>query len=95
MSRAYYGVFHAASAALVAEGHRPRSHSGVQRVFNNALVRNGPLEREAGKAYSRLMQLRHDADYEVGRSISQEAALAAVRDASAFVADLHARFDAR
>ena len=94
VSRAYYGAFHAASAALIGEGYRPRSHSGVQKAFSNAFVRTGPLEREAGRVYSRLMQLRHDADYDVGRSISEGAAAAAVRDASALVADLLAQIEA-
>ncbi|MDT7855151.1 HEPN domain-containing protein [Rubrivirga sp. S365] len=88
VSRAYYGAFHAASAALLHRGHRPKSHGGVHRMLSDLFVREGPLGREQGRAYTRLMQLRYDADYEVGRIIPQEDAERSVRDAAALVDDL-------
>lgn len=95
VARAYYGVFHAASAAVRHAGHHPKSHAGVQRLFGDLLVRSGPFSKDRARAYGRLMALRHDADYEVGRVITENDAERAVRDATALVADLTAWVEAQ
>ena len=84
-SRAYYAVFHAISAALSKEGVRTKSHAGVRAQFSRVLVLNGPFEAADAKTLNGLSRLRHDADYEVGRGVSDEAAREAVRDAEALV----------
>lgn len=46
-NRAYYAMFDAARAALLAAGFDTgKTHKGVLNVFSDRLVRNGPLPRK-------------------------------------------------
>ena len=64
VNRAYYACFYAASAVLIAEGHKFVKHAGVQDALHQHLVRPGRIPKELGKAYNELMVSRHQADYE-------------------------------
>ncbi|MBI3184585.1 MAG: HEPN domain-containing protein [Myxococcales bacterium] len=63
MTRVYYAVFHAARALLFAEGIEPKSHEGVQHLFNLHYVKAGRIEPVWNRVYSRLQKFREEADY--------------------------------
>lgn len=90
VSRAYYATFHAANAALNAVGRQAKSHAGTQALFGEHVIRNGTLDRELGRTLNRLMQLRHDADYEIGKEVTMEQAEDGVARAAAFVSAVEA-----
>lgn len=46
VSRAYYAAFHAAQAALLAEGQQAESHKGVVTLFGLLLVKTGKFEKQ-------------------------------------------------
>ena len=46
LNRTYYAMFHAATAALLSEGVKRRSHHGVLSAFGQYLVRAGRIDRE-------------------------------------------------
>lgn len=49
-NRAYYAIFDAARAALLASGHDVgKTHKGVLNAFSDRLVKNGPLPKELGR----------------------------------------------
>lgn len=79
VSRAYYGVFHAAIAALIRlTEYRTRGegwdHAEVQAEFNRRLViRRKMFAAELGRIPSELINYRHIADYRrssVGRKVA-------------------------
>ena len=90
VSRAYYAVFHAANAALNSVGVQAKSHAGVQALFGERFIREGLLDREMARTLNRLMQLRHDADYEVGKMVTMEQAEDGAARAAAFVETIEA-----
>jgi uncharacterized protein (UPF0332 family) len=63
VNRAYYGVFHIASAALLTLDIERSKHSGVQSAFSQYLVKPGHIEPEYSKIYGRARRLREDYDY--------------------------------
>jgi uncharacterized protein len=65
VNRAYYAVFHAASAALLQLDIERARHAGVQAAFSTFLVRPGLIEPEFGQLYSRIRQAREMQDYDV------------------------------
>jgi uncharacterized protein (UPF0332 family) len=65
VNRAYYAVFHAASAALLQFDIERARHAGVQAAFSTFLVRPGLIEPEFGQIYSRIRQAREMQDYDV------------------------------
>jgi len=67
-NRAYYAMFDAARAALLAMGtpldaDLGRTHSGLIGAFGLHLVKNGPLAKEVGRLLNRAHEIRLQADY--------------------------------
>ena len=95
-NRAYYAMFDAARAALLASGApvQPdigRTHSGLISAFGNHLVKNGPVTKEVGRLLNRAHEVRLVADYNEA-SVELEDACAVVEQAQVFVAAMKAQF---
>lgn len=65
VNRAYYAVFHAASAALLWLDIERARHAGVQAAFGEFLIKSGIIEVEFGRIYNRVRQLREMQDYDL------------------------------
>jgi uncharacterized protein (UPF0332 family) len=63
ISRAYYGAFYAAEAALHALDETRSKHSGVVAAFGRLVVREGGFDAKLGGELRRLFELRNAADY--------------------------------
>lgn len=95
-SRAYYAMFDAARASLIASGHlhegmNIKTHAGVIAAFGRALVQTGQIDAAFGRAFNRLQDIRVRADYMAGSPSVEEAAWA-VTQAEAFVATMRSHF---
>lgn len=95
-NRAYYAMFDAARAALLASGAPVaqgvvRTHSGLIGAFGNFLVKNGPISKEVGRLLNRAHEIRLVADY-TGHSVESADAQALVEQAETFVAAMRAEF---
>ena len=95
-NRAYYAMFDAARAALLASGAPVaqdigRTHSGLIGAFSNHLVKHGPVSKEMGRFLNRAQEIRQVADYK-GDSVELIDAQEMVAQAEAFVAALRAEF---
>lgn len=91
-NRAYYAIFDAARAALLACGHEVgRTHKGVINAFSDHLVRNGPLPKELGRLLKQAEARRYVADYE-GDPVEISDAQEMVGQAATFVAEMRSKF---
>ncbi|MGQ0711167.1 MAG: HEPN domain-containing protein [Rhodoferax sp.] len=95
-NRAYYAMFDAARAALLASGAPVeqdigRTHSGLIGAFGNFLVKNGPVPKEVGRLLNRAHEIRLVADYN-GDSVDSTDAQEMVHQALAFVAAMRSEF---
>jgi uncharacterized protein (UPF0332 family) len=91
-NRAYYAIFDAARAALLASGHEVgKTHRGVLNAFSDHLVRRGPLTKETGRLLKQAETYRYVADYE-GSPVEISDALAMVEQADAFVTEIRSKF---
>ena len=95
-NRAYYAMFDAARAALLASGapvepEIAKTHNGLITAFSLHLVKTGRVPVELGKALNRAEELRLVADYK-GDPIEKEDAVWAVHQAQAFVDAMQATF---
>jgi len=95
-NRAYYAMFDAARAALLAAGvavadEVARTHSGLISAFSLHLVKPGRVALELGRALNRVEEIRLIADYK-GDAIGPEQSAWAVEQASAFVKAIAAEF---
>jgi len=88
-NRAYYAMFDAARAALLAAGVQtgaevPRTHGGFISAFSLHLVKPGRVSLELGRALNRAEEIPLVADYK-GETVDQKHAAWAVAQASVFV----------
>lgn len=95
-NRAYYAMFDAARAALLASGAPiapdiGRTHSGLIGAFGNFLVKNGPVSKEVGRLLNRAHEIRLVADY-TGGSVELADVKEIVEQAETFVAAMRAAF---
>lgn len=63
LARAYFALFHGVRARLYADGLEPRTHSGVQHLWNVHLVRPGVYPASTSRLLARLQKFREEADY--------------------------------
>lgn len=89
-NRAYYAMFAAARAALLASGapvgpHIGKTHSGFIAAFGEHLVKSGAVAKEMGRLLKRAKEMRLVADYR-GESIELTDARQMVDEAERFVA---------
>ena len=71
-NRLYYSCFYMASAYLVINGIEAGTHNGVKAGFNRALISEEKLDREYGRLYNNLFNIRQDADYRDYRDVKAE-----------------------
>jgi uncharacterized protein (UPF0332 family) len=88
-NRAYYAIFHVASAALLWLDIERARHSGTQAAFSEFLVKTGILEPEYGRTYSKARKAREEQDYDLAAvPLTAEEAELIVADAERFLARL-------
>ncbi len=88
-NRAYYAMFDAAKAALLASGFEEialstRTHSGLIAAFSLHLVKAGKLPIELGRSFNKVEDLRVMADY-MECSVDERKSEWAVEQAAIFV----------
>ena len=85
-NRAYYAMFDAARAALLAIGHDPgKTHRGVLGAFSERLVKEGAVAKEMGRLLKEAETIRYVADYD-GASVEFDDAREIVEQAQTFIA---------
>lgn len=95
-NRAYYAMFDAARAALLAadapiKSEVTRTHGGLITAFSMHLVKTGRVRIELGRALNRAEELRLVADYKNDR-IELEDASWAVDQAQIFIRTIQTTF---
>ncbi|MDX9944195.1 MAG: HEPN domain-containing protein [Azonexus sp.] len=91
-NRAYYAMFDAARAVLLASGAPVRSdigktHSGLITAFSEHLIKNGPVPKEMGRLLKRAEEIRLVADYN-GDSVELGDAQEMVLQSESFVSGM-------
>lgn len=96
-NRAYYAMFNAARAALLAAdidapdgGYK--THNGLIGAFGKHMVSGGQVNAELGRSINKVQRLRQIADY-IGDPPSLEDARWAVDQAAAFVVAMRIRIE--
>lgn len=95
-NRAYYAMFDAARAALLAAGapvdpNVIRTHNGVIAAFGLHLVKAGRVQRDWGRALNRAQEIRQVADY-TGENVEIAVASWVVEQARLFIEEMQGTF---
>jgi uncharacterized protein (UPF0332 family) len=84
MSRAYYAMFYAASAALLSRDVERSKHSGVIAAFGQHLVKSGPFTVEHQRSLQAAFEDRSEGEY-AGAFPSREAVERRLEEAQHFI----------
>ena len=84
ISRAYYAMFHAAKAALLAINIETRSHAGVLNQFSKHFVKTGYASSKYSRMLAWAMQARETSDYSPTAKASALDAEQTIANAEAF-----------
>ena len=85
-SRAYYAMFHAAAAMVLAEGEKYEKHGETIGAFGRLFVKRGRVEAKFNSYLKAGFKSREVADYEPLMTISLERANEMLQEATEFVA---------
>jgi uncharacterized protein (UPF0332 family) len=88
LTRAYFATFHALRALLYAEDLAPRSHEGVQHLFNLHFVKTGRFEPAVSRLVARLQKFREEADYAQAFVVDQAGAVEEITAARELVGSI-------
>lgn len=93
-NRAYYAMFDAAKAALLAlvpdiPAHIGKTHSGLISAFGLHLVKTGILPLDTGRTFNRAFEMRQVADY-TGDDLEEADVAWLLAQATDFLAEIKA-----
>ncbi len=71
-NRLYYAAYYAASALLIANSIRVKSHEGVIQQLGLHFIKPGLLSNDIGKLYRQLFTFRLKGDYEDNYNLTEE-----------------------
>jgi len=89
-NRAYYAMFDASRAALIASGFEKiaittKTHSGLISAFSLHLVKTNRLPKELGRSFNKVEDIRLMADYLGAITIGLEQATWSLQQAEIFI----------
>ena len=74
VSRAYYAMFHAATAALLHRDIKRRSHQGIIAAFGQTFAKAGILDARFHRHLVKVFDLRQESDYRPGTRVTEDLA---------------------
>ena len=86
VSRSYYAMFHAASAALLHREIKRRSHRGNIAAFGQTFAKSGVVDAGFHKRLAKVFDLRQESDYRPGTRVTEALARDVLSWAKEFVA---------
>ena len=84
-NRLYYATYHMASALLLDKGFSARTHSGVIHLIGQNFIAKGLLDKNYGRLFTRLFELRQSGDYDDLYDATEEEILPLIDKTKAFV----------
>jgi uncharacterized protein len=85
VTRIYYAMFHAATAALLARGIQRNSHHALLAVFGQQFIKTGQLDEQLYRNLRAAFERRQQADYEAILEIDHATTTRLLEDAMDFV----------
>ncbi len=88
ISRAYYSMFHAASAVLFSEGIIVETHSALKTMFGLRFVVTGKIDKKFGRWLNEIKDERENGDYDIFTSFEDDDAKKAITEAEEFLKEM-------
>lgn len=89
VSRMYYAILHAVTAALLTKGFDPATHRAARNLLNQHFIHTGEMSREWLDYFQRAVNNRHAADYNALVIFTDGQTEQHLQQAEAFCARIH------
>ena len=84
-NRLYYACYYAVCALLIKDGFTAHTHAGVANQFGLHFVKSGLIDKEQGKFFKQLFNLRQSGDYDDWFEISEQDVMLLFKPAEKFI----------
>lgn len=88
ISLIYYACFYAVTALLSSRNFHAKSHAGVKQIFGLEFVKTGLIDKELGRFYSNIFEMRQEADYADLMDYDKDDVLRALPKAKKLIAEI-------
>lgn len=86
VGRAYYSMFHAATAVLLSKGIQRSSHHALISAFGQFIIKPGLIDYVHQQSFQQVFDLRRECDYEPIIDVTDNEAAEILKKAEFFVA---------
>jgi len=88
VNRIYYAMFYSVISLLLTKGLSSSKHSGVMSLFFKEFVNKGLVEKDLGRFYADVFDLRMKSDYKIPSKINKEQVGQWLKKADEFVNEI-------
>lgn len=85
VNRLYYACYYAVIVLLINNNIQTHTHTGVRQMFGLHFIKTGFLDKELGKFYSDIFDLRQTGDYDDFVDFSKEDVLDLLKPANELI----------
>jgi len=64
VNRLYYACYYAVIALLIDKDIKAQTHSGVRQMFGLHFIKSGLIDKDSGKFYTDIFDMRQTGDYD-------------------------------
>jgi len=90
VNRLYYACYYAVIALLIDKDIKAQTHSGVRMMFGLHFVKSGLIDKESGKFYTDIFDLRQTGDYDDYIDFTKEDVLDLIDPANELISKIEA-----
>jgi len=88
VNRIYYAMFYSVISLLLTKGLSSSKHSGVMSLFFKEFVNKGLVEKDLGRFYADVFDLRMKSDYKIPSKINKKQVGQWLKKADEFVNEI-------
>jgi uncharacterized protein (UPF0332 family) len=88
VNRLYYACYYAVIALLIDREIETLTHAGARQMFGLHFIKTGVIEKELGKFYSQLFDLRQTGDYDDFIDFSKEQVIELLEPAKKLIEEI-------
>lgn len=88
VNRLYYACYYAVISLLIDKDIKAQTHSGVRQMFGLHFVKSGIIDKESGKFYTDIFDLRQTGDYDDYIDFKKEDVLDLIEPASELISKI-------
>lgn len=89
-NRYYYACFHMVQAAFISRGISTKTHEGCLTELGKNFILTGELDKQFGRFFSRMIQLRMKADYNSVAEVTEAEVLEMAPLSASFINSIEA-----